>query len=163
MRVERAGRWEIVGIVAGAVIIASLLLLPWFTLSDVPTRDEQRAWICGTGELTCVGFDTFPILRWLLIAGALAPLILTYILLRKHKLSWAPGEMTMIVGFTATVLIAYNGLIQRPAPESGFEYGTTIEYGYYIALGGAIAISVSGYLRSLDSGGRQGRKAPGTV
>lgn len=163
MRVEEAGRWEVVGIIAGAVVIASLLFLPWFSLSDVPTRPEQNAWICGTGDFTCTGFDTFPILRWLLIAGSIAPLILAYILLRRHKLSWAPGEMTMVVGFTATVLIAYNGLIQTPEPESGIVYGTTLEYGYYIALLAAIAISAAGYLRSLRSGARQGRKAPGTV
>ena len=36
---------------------------------------------------SCTGFETFPILRWLLIAAAVAPLILTYIVVRGHKLS----------------------------------------------------------------------------
>ena len=39
-------------------------------------------------------------MRWFLLAGALSPLILAWIIVRGHKLSWAPGEMTMVVGFT---------------------------------------------------------------
>ena len=31
-------------------------------------------------------------MRWILLLGAFAPLILAWILLRQHKLSWAPGD-----------------------------------------------------------------------
>jgi len=30
------------------------------------------------------------------------------------RLSWPPGELTMFVGFTAFVLIAYNGIVDQP-------------------------------------------------
>lgn len=163
MEVERAGRLELIGIVAGIVLIAALIFLPWFDLSSEETRVAQDAWICGTGEYTCTGFETFSIVRWLLIVGAVAPAILAYVLMRAHKLSWAPGEMTMVVGFVLVVLIAYNGLIAKPVPDNGVEFGTSLAFGYYIALLAAIVIGVTGYMRSLETGGRQGRKAPGTV
>ena len=55
----------------------------------------------ASARTSCTGFETFPILRWLLLLAALAPLILAWILVRGHKLSWAPGEMTMVAGFAA--------------------------------------------------------------
>jgi hypothetical protein len=152
----------LLGGIASILLIISILFLPWYSLSHISTRGEQDAWICGTNDYSCTGFDTFPILRWLLLAGALAPLILAYILVRGHRLSWAPGEMTMVVGLTAMVLIGYNGLIDKPG-SGAQEIGVSLDYGYWIALLSAIAIAITGFLRSLASGGRQARKAPGTV
>jgi hypothetical protein len=153
----------ILGALGGSVLLLSLLFLPWYSLTETDQRVEQNAWICGTGEFECTGFETFPILRWLLLAGSLAPLILAWILIRGHKLSWVPGEMTMVVGFIAMVLIGYNGIIDRPAPDNGLEFGIGLSYGYWLAFLAAIAIAVTGFLRSMASGGRQARKAPGTV
>ena len=163
MEFERAGRLELVGIVSGIVLILALLFLPWFNLTETDTRIAQDAWICGTGEYTCTGFETFSIVRWLLIAGAVAPAILAYVLMRSHKLSWAPGEMTMVVGFILAVLITYNGLIAKPLPDNQVEFGTSLDIGYYVALLAAVVVGVTGYMRSLETGARQGRKAPGTV
>ena len=153
----------LVGGVAAILLILSVLFLPWYSLTDDPQRAEQNAWLCGEGETSCTGWETFPILGPLLLAASIAPLILAYILVRGHKLSWAPGEMTMVVGFTAMVLIAYNGIIDKPAPDDGIEFGTSLEFGYWIALLAATTIAIVGFLRSLESGGRQRRKAPGTV
>ena len=50
-------------------------------------------------------FEIFGILDWLLVAACLAPFILAWIVARGHKLTWRPGEVTMIVGMTAFVLI----------------------------------------------------------
>ncbi len=83
--------------------------------------------------------------------------------MRGHKLSWAPGEVTMVVGFIAITLIGYNGIIDRPAPDDGTEFGIGLMYGYWLALLGAMAIAATGFLRSMASGGRKERKAPGTV
>jgi hypothetical protein len=152
----------LLGALGGSVLIISLLFLPWYSLSHIPTRPKNDLWICGTNDYSCTGFDTFPILRWLLLAAALAPLILAWIIVRGHKLSWAPGEMTMVVGFTAMVLIAYNGLIDKPG-SGALEIGVGLSWGYWLALLSAIAIAVTGFLRSLASGGRKQRKAPGTV
>jgi hypothetical protein len=146
----------------GAILVLiSILLLPWYSIDVTPQQTQQDAWLCGTGDSACTGFETFPILRWLLIAGGLSPLILAWIIVRGHKLSWAPGEMTMVVGFTMIVLIGYNGIIDKPG--SGVtENFVSLDYGYWIAFLGSIAIAATGFLRS-QVGQRRARKAPGTV
>lgn len=157
----------LLGGLASVLLIVSILFLPWFSLDENPQRIagdsfNPDAFICGAGEFSCTGFETFPILRWLLLLAALAPPILGWILLRGHKLSYPPGEMTMITGAAAFVLIAYNGLIDRPGSAVA-QSGIGLDYGYFIALFAALAIAVVGFQRALDSGGGQGRKAPGTV
>ena len=152
----------LLGALGGTVLIVSILFLPWYSLSHISTRPRNDLWICGVNDYSCTGFETFPLMRWLLLAAALAPLILAWIIVRGHKLSWAPGEMTMVVGFTATVLIAYNGLIDKPGTGAQ-EIGVGLSWGYWFALLSSIAIAVTGFLRSQASGGRQKRKAPGTV
>jgi hypothetical protein len=151
------------GALAALVLVISILFLPWYSLTDTAERANSGAWVCGTDDFSCTGFETFPILRWFLLAGALAPMILAWIIVRGHKLSWPPGEMTMVVGFTAMVLIGYNGIVDKPAPDAGLEFGISLDWGYWIALVSAVAIAVVGFTRSLESGGRRARKAPGTV
>jgi hypothetical protein len=143
------------------LLVVSLFFLPWFSLTDVPERDAapDRHYICGVGELQCTGWETFPVLRWLLLLTALAPPILAWILIRGHKLTWAPGEMTMVAGFAAAILITYNGIIDRP----GETFGVGLDYGYWLALLATLGIAATGFTRSLESGGGQRRKAPGTV
>ena len=153
-----------VGLTASAVLIIAILFLPWYSLDHNPQRvaSNPDAWVCGTGEYSCTGFETFPILRWLLLLAALAPIILAWIIVRAHKLSYPPGEMTMVSGFAALVLIGYNGIIDKPG--SGIaETGVSLDYGYWIAIACSIAIAAVGWTRSLESGARKGRKAPGTV
>jgi hypothetical protein len=151
----------ILGGTAAILFVVTLFLLPWFSIDVTPQQTSQHAWICGTGDSSCTGFDTFPILRWLLLAGALSPLILAWIIVRGHKLSWAPGEMTMVVGFAMAALIGYNGIIDKPG--SGVtENFVSLDYGYWIAFVCAIAIAATGFLRS-QAGQRRQRKAPGTV
>jgi hypothetical protein len=70
--------------------------------------------------------------------------------------------MTMIAGFAATVLILYNGIIDKPGSGPA-EIGVSLDYGYWIALASAIVIGGVGFTRSIESGGRRERKAPGTV
>jgi hypothetical protein len=155
-------RRTIVGGVAAILLVVSILFLPWFSLTDTPERAEQGAWLCGSGEFSCTGFQTFPILRWLLLASALAPAILAWVIIRQHQLSWAPGELTMVVGFAAMVLILYNGIIDRPAPDQGTEFGIGLDYGYWVALLASATIAGVAFMRSLAGQTRE-RKAPGTV
>ena len=167
----------LVGGAASILLVLALLFLPWYSLD---TNDQRRAtietkqgtvanddfnadaFICGEGEFECTGWQTFPIMRWLLLLAALSPLILAYILVRGHKLSWAPGELTMVAGFTAFILILYNGVIDRPG-SSIAESGVGLSIGYWLALLGALVIAGTGFMRSLESGGRKARSAPGTV
>lgn len=147
---------ELVGALASALLIG-VLFLEWFSLSDTPERVQQGDWICGTGETSCTAWSTFPILRWLLLAATSAPLILAWIVVRGHKLSWPPGEMTMLVGLTASVLIGFNGIISRPG-----DFGVDLSFGYVVAFLAAIGIAAAGIWRSIESGGGVKRKPPGT-
>jgi hypothetical protein len=158
----------IVGAVASILLIISILFLPWYSLDHLVSRTvgnpsyDSGSFVCGTGEFSCTGFETFPILRWLLLGAAFAPLILGYILVRGHKLSYPPGEMTMVAGFTAAVLVLYNGIIDKPGTGIAAT-GVSLDYGYWIALISSLTIAFTGFTRSLESGGRKQRKAPGTV
>ncbi len=157
-------RRVVVGGIASILLILSILFFSWYSydLSGVTKGPDPDDWICGVGETSCTGFETFPILRWLLLLAALAPLILGYIIVRGHKLSYPPGEITMLSGFAAFVLIAYNGLIDKPGSGPA-EIGLGLDYGYWIALACALAIAMVGFTRSIESGPRKTRKAPGTV
>jgi len=158
MDTSKLSRAEIFGIVAGLVLVLSLFL-QWFSLGTEEVRDEPDDWVCGEGEHSCTGFETFPIMRWLLIAGAAAPLILSWILIRGHQLTWPRGELTAVVGLVAFVLIAYNGLIDKPSPN---DIGVSVSYGYFIALLAALGIFAAGGYRSVESGGGGQRKPPAT-
>jgi hypothetical protein len=161
MDLSKLSRAEVVGAIASAILVLSLIFLPWYDLSDNPTRQAGEGFLCGVGDFTCTGFETFPILRWLLIAAASAPLILAYIVARGHKLSWAPGELTMVVGFVAFVLILYNGVIDPPGTELE-EIGVSKQIGYWIALLASVGISAAGIARAMEA--QKGpRKTPGTV
>ena len=151
---------EAIGALAGLVMIISLFL-EWFTLTGGPERVQQDAWICGDGNLSCTGWDTFPLMRILLVLAALAPIILAYLVVTDAKLSWPAGEVTTIVGLAAITLIGYNGIIDKPG-QAIQEFGISLSYGYWLALLAAAALTVAGGMRTLESGGGAGRKPPAT-
>ena len=164
MHFSKLSRSELLGVIASIILVAALILLDWYSLSQTDPRSagDPEAFICGVGNYECTGWDTFPIMRWLLLLAAIAPPILAYIVMRGHKLSWAPGELTMVAGFTAFVLIAYNGIIDPPGSVSG-EIGITKEIGYYVALIASAGIAAAGIGRAMESQKGAVRKAPGTV
>jgi hypothetical protein len=161
METSKLDRSEIVGMGAAIVLVISLFL-EWFTLTTDPSVVQRGTdagnWACGVGNTSCSGWDTFPIARWLILAAAAAPFILAWILVRGHALSWPRGEVTAIVGLTAFVLIAYNGIISKP--QDGLEI--SLSFGYWLALLASIGIFLSGGLRAVESGGGARRKPPAT-
>src|SRR3954452_2801665 len=160
MDFSRLNRGRVIaGAIASLLLIVAILFLPWYSVDlsvpqRVPTNAEQfnpDSFICGQGEDSCTAFETLPILRWLLLLAAIAPLILGYILVRGHKLSYPPGEMTMIAGFSGAVLIFYNGVIDKPGTGPA-EIGLGLDWGYWLALVCAIVIAIVGFTRSVESG-----------
>lgn len=159
MGTEKLSRSEMLGMVAALILVGSLFL-EWFSLdTEGVSRDEPDDWVCGTGDNACTGFDTFPILRWLLIAAAAAPFILAWIVIRGHALSWPRGELTAVVGLTAFVLIAYNGLIDKPSAN---DIGVNLSFGYWIGILASLGIFLAGGFRAVESGGGAQRKPPAT-
>ena len=145
--------WHEFVAMAGGALLAIGLFLPWYH------ADNKRAEIAGTtgpGDFTA--WDVHTILRWLWLAAALAPFILTYIVFRGHKLSWARGELTAVISLTALVLVLYNGLVDRPGEPSG-QIG--LRYGWIVAVVGILAMCAGSALRASETERR--RKPPGVL
>jgi hypothetical protein len=156
-------KWpEYVGF-AGAALLLGSLFLPWFATSCTaehplsPSGCNPNSRLNGLrGEFSA--FQTYAIMDILLVAACIAPFVLAYLVVRETKLSWAPGEVTMIVGMTAGALILLNGIILgRP----GDSVEISIEPGYILGLVGANMILAGGLVRQAMYG--RHRKPPGVL
>lgn len=158
----RLGRGDIVA-AAGGVLLFISMFLPWYSVDAGPPESEN---LCGEGVESCSGYDTFhlisllivPGMDFLLTAAAIAPLILVWIVIRGHTLSWPPGEVTMIVGAIAATLILYNGVVDRVGATREF---VSLDIGWYLALLASLMIVGGGALSQITRGGVT-RKPPGT-
>ena len=92
------------------------------------------------------------------VPAYLQALILAWVILRDHELSWPRGEMTAVVGMIAVVLVLYVGLVDRPGTPSS---QISLEFGWIVALLGCAAVTVGGALRA--SGTERPRKPPGVL
>jgi hypothetical protein len=150
----RLQRGEYIGFV-GVGILLLALFLNWFS-----TGDSKNGEINGQPYPDgATAFEVYATLDWLLVAACIAPFVLAWIVIRQHKLTWRPGEITMIVGMTAFALIILNGIILgRPGePDSEIE----IKIGYFVGLIGAAMICAGGIIRQAE--GDRARKPPGTL
>jgi hypothetical protein len=152
MNLSRLGRAEYLA-VAGGLLLALGVFLPWYGTND----DNPNANIDGAVG-TVSGWTVHPILHWLLLAGASAPLILAWIIARDHELSWPRGEMTAVVAMIAIALILYVGFIDRPGRPSG---QISLQYGWFVALLGAVLMLVGGATRAGTT--ERPRKPPGVL
>ena len=138
---------------AGALVLAGSLFLPWFGTSDSNPNS-----LVGGKKGDFNAFEIYNSLPYWLLAACIAPFLLTWIVARAHKLTWRPGEITMIVGITAFALIIINGIIfGKPGDTVDMEF----RIGYLVGLLGTTMIAASGLFRQAE-GGRV-RKAPGTL
>ncbi len=150
---------------AGAAVLFASLFLTWFSTScdsvhpAKPTGCNDHSLLHGrAGDFTA--FQTYRIMDILLIAACTAPFVLAYIIARGHTLTWAPGEVTMIVGMVAGALILLNGIILgRPGGSASVDIN--IEPGYIVGLVGANMILAGGLIRQARYG--RGRKPPGVL
>src|SRR5262245_58692337 len=161
MDTSKLDRSELVGMGAAILLVISVFL-EWYSLSTDPSvvqrSNDASDWACGVGNTSCSGIQTFPVVGVLLILAAAAPFILAWIVIRGHALSWPRGEVTAIVGLIAFVLIAYNGIVDKP--QDGLEM--SLSYGYWLALLASLGIFLSGGFRAVESGGGAQRKPPAT-
>jgi hypothetical protein len=150
MDFRHISRSEIIAAVGGA-LLALGVFMPWYK----PNTANRNANVNGARDAVS-GFDAHMILRWLLLAAALAPIFLLYIVLRDHQLSWPRGEMTAVIGIIAFGLTGYVGVIDRPGtPPSEIGLGL----GWFIAFLGTIMIAVGGAYRASTT--ERPRKPPG--
>jgi 4-amino-4-deoxy-L-arabinose transferase-like glycosyltransferase len=138
--------------VAGGLLLALAVFLPWYGTSDNPNaviegeRGDVSAW------------HVHPILRWLMLLAALAPLILAWIVLREHELSWPRGELTAVVAMAALGLVLYAGIVSRPGePRSQI----SLQLGWFLAVIGIVLMMVGGAQRAAQV--ERARKPPGVL
>ena len=150
---------ELAGCVS-ALVFAVSLFLPWYGTSSTKLNSKLDLASGGAarGGETVSAWQMFPILRWILLAAVIAPFILAWIVMRRHKLEWKPGEITMIVGAAAFVLVLCQGVILGRPGES---VEISLQWGYPIALLACIGMAVSGVLR--QSRHVDAKKPPGTI
>jgi hypothetical protein len=152
MNFARLGRGELIAAI-GAVLLALGLFLPWYE-----TNPDNRNAVIDGARGTLSGWAVHPILHWLLLAAAAAPLILAWVILRDHQLSWPRGEMTAVVGMIALVLVLYVGLVDRPGPPSG---QISLKLGWFVSVLGCALIVAGGAMRA--GGTERPRKPPGVL
>ncbi len=137
----------------GGLMLAGGLFAPWYE------SVSRLATIAGsTGLGTYSGWDAHNILRFALLAIAVAPFILAYIIARDHQLTWARGELTAVLAIVAFGLLLYVGVIDRPGDPAG---QIELEWGWYVALLGGTLMLAGAALRSNETERR--RKPPGTI
>jgi hypothetical protein len=150
MDTSRLRRGELIAAIGG-ILLAAGVFLTWYRTAP----DNANAMIDGArGGFSA--WEVHPIMRWLLLAAAAAPLILVWIIVRDHELSWARGEVTAVVGIAAFGLIFYAGVIDRPGEPSG---EISLGIGWLMSLLGSI-LMIAG-AASTAAGTEKPRKPPG--
>jgi hypothetical protein len=143
---------EYYGFIGSAVLFLSLFL-PWYGTSTNPNAQINGA--RGTFD----AFQTFKVLDILLVLACTAPFVLAWIIARGHALTWRPGEVTMIVGMTAFVLILLNGIVL--GKPGGPDSEISLKIGWFIGLLGSAGICAAGVLRQAEQA--RDRKPPGVL
>ena len=153
MNLKELDRGEVVAI-AGGILLGVSLFLSWYSLGN---RNAVLG-SCRGPNTSCTGWAALSILRFLFLIAAVAPLILAYIIVRGHALSWPRGELTAVVALVALTQTVYRGLLDRPGspPEE-----ISVSIGWWVALAADLLILTGAVFRSKQSGVR--RKPPGVL
>ena len=139
---------------SGGALLAISLLLPWYSLGNGFARLNS----CHGPDTSCSGWHALSAMRFVLLAAALAPAVLAWIVARGHVLAWPRGEVTAMVALLALVLILFLGVIDRPGSPSE---EISIDFGWWVALLGGLLIVAGSLWRSRESAPR--RKPPGVL
>jgi hypothetical protein len=156
MDFKQLDRGELIAMVGG-VILAVSLFLAWFSLGN----NFSRVGNCRGGHITCTGWESMKGVRFILLLAAVAPVILGYIIVRGHALSWPRGELTAVTSLVALTFMVFRGIIDKPVPTGYPVQQVSISYGWFVALLGGLLILLGSVARSRESAGR--RKPPGVL
>jgi hypothetical protein len=151
--IRQLDRGEIIACVGG-VLLAISIFLAWYSLGNRNAALNG----CHGPNVSCSGWNSLTILRYLLLLVAVAPLILSWIIIRGHALSWPRGELTAITALAALTFTIFRGVIDKPGSPPG---QITIDYGWWVALLGGLLILAGSIWRSRESSAR--RKPPGVL
>jgi hypothetical protein len=146
-------RGELIAIVGG-ILLGVSLALAWYSLGNSYAQLNS----CHGPNSSCTGWQSLTILRYFLLAGALAPLVLAWVIVRGHALSWPRGEITAVVGVVAFALTLFRGVIDKPGSPQG---QISVAFGWGIAVLGTLLLIGGAVFRSQESAPR--RKPPGVL
>jgi hypothetical protein len=153
MDVRALNRGELLAI-AGGILVGISVFLSWYSLGNQFTQLNG----CHGPNGTCTGWHALLVIRFLLLAAAGAPLILSWVIVRGHALSWPRGELTAVVGVAALVIVLFRGVIAKPGSPTD-QIGLT--YGWFVALGGTLLIIAGAAWRYQEQAPR--RNPPGVL
>ncbi len=126
-------REEIIAVIGGAILAVGVFLA-WYQLDNKFAKIGTLA--TGTGK-TYSAWQALTIMRYFLLAGAASPVILAYIVIRGHALSWPRGELTAVVAIIAVTLVLMRGFIIKPGDPAG---QISLQLGWVVALIGSIVM-----------------------
>jgi hypothetical protein len=153
MDFKQLDRGEAVAVVGG-VLLGISVFLSWYSLGNRYASLNT----CRGPHTSCTAWSSLLVLRFLLLAAAVAPAILAWIIIRGHALSWPRGELTAVTALTALTMIVFRGLIDRPGTPPG---EISVTYGWFVALVGGLLILLGAVTRARESSAR--RKPPGVL
>jgi hypothetical protein len=139
---------------AGGILLAVAVFVAWYGTK----ASNHNSNINGVHSGTFAAWDVHPILRWLMLAAAVAPLILAYIIVREHELSWPRGQVTSIVAIAALGLLFYTGIVGRPGDPSAT---ISLKPGWFMAVIGAGLMLAGSFMRQAET--EAVRKPPGVL
>ena len=154
MNFSKLERGEVIAIVGGLVLAISVFLA-WYKTGNANSTIGP---FNNVADKQVSAWDVLTLMRYALLAAAAAPVILAWIIVREHALSWPRGELTAVVGITALTLVFVRGIILRPGEPSGQIH---LSYGWFVALLGCALILAGAAWRSSEVA--KARKAPGTI
>ena len=154
MKFSKLGWGEYLAMLGGIVLGVSLFVPKCYE----PQPENPNANINGISEGVLSLWQVHPIMRWLLLAAAVAPFILAWIVVRGHELSWPRGQLTALVAIAATGLLFYTGIIDRPGTPPG---AIELDWAWYTAMGGALTMLVGAVVCVAET--ETTRKPPGVL
>jgi hypothetical protein len=153
MKIKELSRGELLASIGG-ILLGISLFLAWYSLGN----KHAALAACHGPNAPCTGWAALAFIKYVLLVAAVAPAILSWIILRGHALSWPRGEVTAVVALLALVMTVFRGAIDKPGTPPG---EITVSYGWWVALLAGFLILFGSVWRAKESGGQ--RKPPGVL
>jgi len=150
MRLGRVRPAEILAAAGGLGLAASLFVFDWYERSvaeSLPGTGPTEA--VGVAVRRLSGWEALTILRWLLLAAAIAG-IASLVLQITQRSTGLPATFSVLVtwlGLIASLLLLYR-IVNQPGPNDR----VTVEPGAWVGLLTALMVAVGGWWSMRDEG-----------
>ena len=157
MDLQRLNRGELIA-AAGGALLAISIFLPWYSLGNRFANVGSCKNSAQHTDTMCSAWNALTALPYLFLLGAVAPIILAWIIARGHALAWPRGELTAVVAVIALILTVFLGLVDKPGSPPG---QISVTWGWGVAMAGGLLMLAGAVWRSQESAPR--RKPPGVL